>query len=344
MPQVWTRIPIDRSLMPKAPLPKNHIERQMSQSRFLMRIIIIGAKSCHQHSVKHLSTQPDRRRPVIRWTTLKGLITVILFLAVTALIEYFVVLYAMGLGVQDKSVSQWSFRFPGTGWPVTIAISPVFHLVPICVIITLGFSWTYLTKKVTLRRQEIRRGKVETFPRQRIERKGLISRVSRAARSFSRKIKSGLSRTRGISYLSQRIHFARPTIRSALTVLLVFVAFTLLFSLLAYPQLIYRSVSNAYQTNLAFRNFVISVNNWVKGVAEALGPIGWLGTSINNALIAAAPGVRSLGVGFGGLISPLATLDNVGKYLFFQNATAWISVLVVIVYGERTGKGYRYKK
>ena len=275
---------------------------------------------------------------------MKGSITVILFIAVAALIEFLVVLYAMRLGVEDTSVLKWSFNFPGTSWPVTIAISPAFHLVPICVIITLAISWTYLTKKVSLRRQEIRRGKVETFPRQRVQKRGLVSRISRAARNLSRRIKSKLPKTKGISYLSKRIHFQRATVRSALIVLLAFVAFTMLFSLLAYPQAIFRFVSNVYQTDPSLRNFVISVDNWAKGAAQALGPIGWLSTSINNALIAAAPGVGNLGVGLGGLISPIATLGNVDKFLLFQNAAAWISVLVVFIYGERTGKSYRYKK
>ncbi len=268
----------------------------------------------------------------------------ILFLAVAALIEFLVILYAMRLGVEDTSVLQWSFNFPGTGWPVTIAISLAFLLVPICVIITLALSWMYLTKKVSLRRQEIRRGKVETFPRKRVEKRGLVSRISRAARNYARRIKSRLPKTKRFSDLSQRIHFPRPTIRSAFIVLLAFVAFTLLFSLVAYPQAIFRFVSNAYQTDPSLRHFVISVGNWAKGVAQALGPIGWLSTSINNALIAAAPGVRNVGVGLGGLISPIATLGNIDKFLLFQNAAAWISVLLVMIYGERTGKGYRYKK
>jgi hypothetical protein len=291
-----------------------------------------------------LSAQPTQTRLFIRWTSLKGLIAVILFLAIAAFMEYLVVLYAIGLGVQDTSILQWSFHFPGTGWPVTITISPAFHLIPICVIITLAFSWAYLTKRATLRRQEIRRGKVETFPKQRAEEKGLTKRISRPIRNLSRRIKSRLSKIRGISYLLQRIHFARATLRSALIVLTAFAAFTLLFSLLTYPQLIYRFMSSAYEGNPALLNFILSVDSWAKGVAGRLGPIGWLSTSINNALIAAAPAVRSLGIGAGNIIGPLATLDNADKYLVFQNAAAWISVLVIIIYGERTGKGYRYKK
>ena len=275
---------------------------------------------------------------------MKGLITVILFIAVAALIEFVVVLYAMRLGVEDTSILKWSFNFLGTGWPVTIAISPAFVLIPICVVITLVFSWTYLSKKVSLRRQEIRRGKVETLPRQRVEKKGLTSRISRAWRNFSKRISSRLPKTKGTSNFSQRIHLNRATVRSAFIVLLAFVAFTLLFSLLAYPQAIYWVVTNAYQTNPSLRNFVMGVDNWAKGAAQALGPIAWLITSINNALIAAAPGVGNLGVALGGVIGPIATLNNVYKYLFFQNAAAWVSVLATIIYGERTKKEYRYKK
>jgi hypothetical protein len=268
----------------------------------------------------------------------------ILFLAVAALIEFLVVLYALRLGVVDTSVLQWSFNFPGTGWPVTIAISPAFLLIPICVIITLAFSWMYLTKKVSLRRQEIRRGKVETFPRHRAERKGLAARISRAAKNFSKRIKSRLPKIKGSSRVSQRIHAARATIRSAFIVLLAFVAFTLLFSLFAYPQAIFQFVTHTYQTDPSLRNFVISVDNWARGAAQDLGPINWLGISINNALIAAAPGVGNVGIGLGSLISPIASLVSVDKFLLFQNAAAWISVLVVFIYGERAGKGYRYKK
>jgi hypothetical protein len=275
---------------------------------------------------------------------MKGSYKVILFLAVAAVIEFLIVLYAISLGVEDTSVLKWSFNFPGTGSPVTIAISPTFLLIPICVIITLAVSWSYLTKKVSLRRQEIRRGKVEPPQRQRVQKRGLLSRISRAARNFSRRIKSKLPKTKGLSNLSQRMHIQRATVRSALIVLLAFIALTLLFSLFAYPQAIFRFITNVYQNTPSLRNFVLSVDNWAKGAAQALGPIGWLSTSINNALIAAAPGVGNLGVSLGGLISPIATLSSVDKFLLFQNAAAWISVVLVFIYGERTGRSYRYKK
>ena len=309
-----------------------------------MRIFLDEPKCCQQDAVKNLQTPSEQKPRMIRWTTQKGLTTIILFLAVAALIEFLVVLYAMRLGVEDTTVLQWSFNFPGTGWPVTIGISLAFFLVPICVIITLAFCWIYLTKKVSLQRQEIRRGKVETFPRKKAEKRGFTSRISRAARNYSRRIKSKLWKPKRSSDLSQRTNVARPKIRSALIVLLAFVAFTLLFSLFAYPQAIFQFVTHTYQTDPSLRHFVISVDNWAKGAAQALGPIGWLAVAINNAALAAAPGVRNVGIALGGSISPIATLGGIDKFLLFQNSAAWISMLLVIIYGERTGKGYRYKK
>lgn len=277
-----------------------------------------------------LSKQTEQTPLAIRWTTLKGLIALVLFLAIASLIEYGLVLYALSLGLQDTSLLS-------ANWPFTLTISPLLNLVPICVIITLGFSWAYLTKRTAMKRQEIRKGKVETF--QKTEKKGLMWKISHAGSDYSRKIKLRLSKTKVASYLS-RGHFARATVRSAFFVLLVFSAFALIFLVLAYPQLIYSGVSNAYRNNLGLFNFVSGVNNWARGVAEALPPIGW----INNALIGAAPAVRDAGTGLGNLLVPLVTLDNAGKYLALQNGAAWISVLAVLFYGERKGRGYRYKK
>lgn len=277
-----------------------------------------------------LSKQTEQTPLAIRWTTLKGLIALVVFLTIASLIEYGLVLYALSLGLQDTSLLS-------ANWPVTLTISPLLNLVPICVIITLGFSWAYLTKRTAIKRQEIRKGKVEKF--QKTEKKGLMWKINHAGSDYSRKIKLRLSKTKVVAYLS-RVHFARATVRSAFIVLLVFGAFALIFLVLAYPQLIYSGVSNAYRNNLGLFNFVSGVDNWAGGVAEALPPIGW----INNALVGAAPAVRDAGTGLGNLLVPLVTLDNAGKFLILQNAATWISVLVVLFYGERRGRGYKYKK
>jgi len=287
----------------------------------------------NKSTVNQLSTQKHSKRLLIRWTTLKGLTAVIIFLIIATLIEYIVVLYAMNLGLKEKpeSLLQWSFQFPGTNWTITIAISPIFYLVPLAVIITLVFSWTYLTRCITLKPHEIHRGKVAPQPK-----RGKEQKLKETRKIFGR-IKSGLLRVKGVTYLWQKIHFARATIKSALTVILIFLVFIFIISLLAYPQLIYLTVSNAYKNDPSLLNFV-------KGTARSLAPIGEFFSVINNALLSAAPAIRGFVLGLGTIIKPLVDLDSVGKYLVFQNVAAWVSGLVALLYGEYTRKGYRYKK
>jgi hypothetical protein len=278
--------------------------------------------------VNNLAVQKPPKRLVIRWTTFKGLAAIILFLTIATLIEYVVVLYAINLGVKDTTPLQWSAQFPGTNWNLTIAISPLFHLVPIAVIITLLFSWTYLTKHVAVKPHEVGKGKASSIAKRDRESK---------LKKFSGKIKSGLLKVKGVAYLWQRIHFARATIKGALTVLLAFATFIIIFSLLAYPKLIYQTISSAYQNNPSLLSFV-------KGTAEALAPIGGIFSGVNDALLSVTSGFRDFALGLGAMIKPLADLDNSGKYLFFQNIAAWVSAFTALFYGEYVKKTYRYRK
>jgi len=264
---------------------------------------------------------------------------------VTILIEYIVVLYAINLGVKDETLQQWSFQFPATDWTITIAISPLFHLVPIAVIIALVSSWTHLTRHVAVKPPEKWKGKVKSISKQRKERefKGLRELASKVRDSFGN-LKSVLLRIRGISYIWQKIHFARATIKSGLTVLLVFGALILLVSVLTYPQLIYWTVSNAYRNDSSLLGFMTWISDSGKGIAEALAPIGWICSSANNALLSIAPAFRDFILGLGGLIKPLVELDDAGKYLVFQNVAAWVSALTALLYGECKRKNYRHKK
>ena len=251
----------------------------------------------------------------------------------------------MNLGVKDETLLQWSFQFPGNGWTITIAVSPLFHLVPIAVIITLASSWTYLTKHIAMRPREKWKGKVKPVAKRRKEREfeGMKKLASKIRRFFER-VKSGLLRVRGVAYVWQKIHFARATIKSALTVLLVFGTLILLVSLLMYPKLIYWTVSNAYQNHPLLLDLTKSIGNLGKGIADALAPIGWLCSVTNNALLSLAPRFRNLALSLGGSIKPLVELDDVAKYLVFQNVAAWISALTALFYGGYRREIYQYKR
>lgn len=275
-------------------------------------------------SVNGMSTQNPPKRLMFRWATLKGLTAIILFLLVAVLAEYLVVVYAMSLGVKDQTLLQWSFNFPGTNWAITIAISPLFHLVPIAVIITLVFSWTYLTRRIAVKPREVWKGKV-----------GQVSERGRqpSASKPSSRIRLGLLKVKAIAYLWQRIHFARATLKSALTVLIVFSLLVVTVSLLAYPQLIYWTVSSAYQNNPSLLGFA-------KSTGQTFAFLGGIG----NGLAFAMPGIRDFFTGLGAIIKPIADLDNAGKYLLFQNLAAWVSAFSAIFYVGSRGKGLRYRK
>ncbi len=267
-------------------------------------------------------TQNPPKRMSIRRTSLKESGTLVLFLMIAVLAEYLIVLYAMSIGVKDQSPLQWSFTFPGTASKVTLVISPLFHLVPISVIVTLLASWTYLKKQVFLKPGEAQRGKL-----------GVAGKRAKG-QTLTQKIKFTFLRKKKITSLGRETRFRRTNARSALIVFVAFSTLLCLISLFTYPRLIYHAIANAYENDPSLLNFV-------KGVGAAVAPIGAFFSPINNALLAAAPGFRNFVLALGVPISPLATLDDPGKYLAFQNGAAWISAFITLFYGRYGRKGLR---
>jgi hypothetical protein len=271
-----------------------------------------------------MSAQSPSARVAIRRITLRGLGTLLLFLIIAVLAEYIVVVYAMSLGVTDQSPLQWSFIFPGIGSNVTLTISPLFHLVPIAVVITLVSSWAYLRRQVATKPSEAQRGKLTSVSK----------RMKRQKRTFTDRLGSIFSRKERPTSLGREVRLRRANVRSALIVLIVFSALLLLISLFTYPNLLYQAVASIYENNPSLINFV-------KGAGAALAPIGAVFSSINNALLTTSPGFRGFVLTLGLLVSPLATLDNAGKYLAFQNGAAWISAFIILLYGEYGRKSPR---
>lgn len=292
-----------------------------------------------------LSTEIPPKRLVFRWSTFKGLTAILLFLVVALLVEYFVVVYAANLGVEDEHLLEGSFHFPGSDLKITISISPLFHLIPIAVTISLVSSWSYLTKNVAVRprRGFDRQAERSTKGGKKSKLEGVEKLASKMRGSIDR-FKRWILRIKGISFLWRRIHFARATIRSGLTVLLIFGTFLLLISLLLHPQLTYQVVSNSYQTNPALLNAMKTLNNLGKGLADTLTPIGWISSVSNEALLSLAPGFREFVLRLGGSIKPLVDLDPVGKYIVLQNVAAWISAVTALLYIEYRRGSYRYSR
>jgi len=238
----------------------------------------------------------------------KGLTTTLVFFVITVLVELLVVFYAMSIGVKDEMLIQWNPALPGGTSTLTITVSPLFHLIPVAVIIALMASWIYLSKCACMKpREPVRVGAGV----KRIEPSGMTA--------FFNKAKSVLF---------------RASVKSALIIILVFAAFALIISLLAYPQLIYRSVTDAYKNNPSLLSFIRTSGSVFAPVASAF----------RGALPLLAPGVRDLGAALGSAIGGLAGLDGAGKYLVFQNAAAWISAFVALFYAVYARRSYRYRK
>lgn len=233
------------------------------------------------------------------------------FLILAVLIEYVIVLYAQGLGLTENPENR-----------IFGVISPLFHLIPAAVVITLVFSWTYLTRCMAIRPQETVKRKMPTVKKE------------KPKASFFSGLKAKIFGAKIFVNLQQKM--ANATIKSALTILLLFTVFAFAVSILAYPRIIYEAITNAYRNNNSLLNFV-------KGTTEALAPIFWIFSAVGSFFISLAPAFRDFVLALGAIISPLVGLDTVGKYLAIQNAAAWIISLTALTYGEYVHKGQRYR-
>jgi len=299
-----------------------------------------------------MSSEKRWKRLVFKWTAPKGFIAIALFFALALLIEYLMVYFFTLSGLTDKFL----FKF------FTVTISPLFHLMPLGVIVVLVSSWTYLTRCIAVVPSRVSLVKKAPEPRRRHPRgmrkmhfKALrrffggiskrFSRVSRAVRAFFRRIGGAFLRIRGVSYLQKRLFFTRAAVKSTVTVLVVFVVSVLALSILAHSTLTYDLAAGLYKTIPPFHGFVLKTIEIGKATAQALSPIGWLASAIDNALRGVAPSFRNSLEGFGAPITePLAKLDLVWMYTLCQNAAAWISAVVALAYGKYTSHLYRMRK
>jgi len=294
-----------------------------------------------------VSTEKLWKRLVFRWTAPKGFTAIVLFSALALLIEYVLVSSFISFGLTDKTPLTTTFQFPLTQSPLTITISPLFHLTPFGVIVVLVSSWTYLTKYIAVAPRRMK--PIKKPPT--IQKKGLSKRVSgkfrkvsRALKSFYRRLSTAVLRVRGVSYVLTRLFFARAAVKSTASIITVFLASFLALYILGYPRSTYDAVVRLYQLSPSFFRFVLKTTEVAGGVAQVLSPIGLLGSAINKALLAAAPGFRSALENFGASTTgPITKLDLVGRYALCQNLAAWVSAVTALAYGRYTSRLYRLK-
>jgi len=284
------------------------------------------------------SKQTGWRQLISRWTGPTGLAATVLFLVVAVLLEVLIIYSSMALGLQDTSPLVWNVA------SLTISISPLFHLLPLTVIIVLFASWIYLTRNVAYmpaKKPQPSRTMRPLQPPRRYERKRFkrlrrfINRLNKGIEETGQKIRERIARTRLAKYFEQ--HFAGQTVfKNAWIIVLSFAILALVISLIVYPSLLPDTMNWLFGGgNSLLAGFVTWTAGAATAIGQALSPIGWIGTSINGALASIAPGFRSGVIGFATpIVQPLTSLDLTGKYVLIQNVAAWASALVALYAGR----------
>jgi len=287
-------------------------------------------------------TETRGKRPILRWTAPKGSVAFLLFFMLALFFELLLVSSFLSFGLIDKNAWIWAFQFPATNWSFIVSFSPLFHLLPITVIVVLVSSWVYLTKYTAFQaaKTETARRPPRLTQREMEKRrlKGLrrfFKRINRGMQGIGRSVKVGFQRVPGVSFLSKRLYSARGVVRSALAVFAVFVSMSLLLYMVVYPDMIRQGVLALYRDNSSFFELVAGLRNWLSGLGQALSPIGSLGAAINNALLGVAPGFRQGLAGVGAsLTGSIVGMDVTGKYVLIQNVAAWVLALGALIYGS----------
>jgi hypothetical protein len=250
------------------------------------------------------------------WTAPKGLLTISLFIALAFISEFFMVSFFAGSGLTETS----AYALP---------ISPLFHLLPLAVMLVLVLSWMYLTNHIARRpRRRVSPAKVSKSRRRRPRRTTKSTRgIMGAIKKVFSKISSVLLRSSGVSSVPQRLSFGGVALESAVTVLTIFLLSIILLSVLVYPKLFTEFAVGFYSETSSLQGSMQSLAEGVVSIASGLDSI--------------APGFRSA---FEGLVSPtfqsLTEGDLLWRYVFCQNAAAWVSAVAVLVYVRYFSKTY----
>ena len=267
-----------------------------------------------------MASKEKRNSLTFRWTAPRGLLTIGLFLALAFISEFFMVSFFAGSGLTEV-----------VAYP--LPVSPLFHLLPIAVILVLVSSWIYLTKHIAMRPHRTSPAKVSKIrrrPRGRKTRKSTRSVIG-AIKKFFNQISSVFIRSRDGSFVQRRLSFSRVALESAVTVLTIFLLSIILLSVLVYPNLFTEFAVGFYSKTSPLQGFMQSLADVLLSIASGLDSI--------------APGFRNA---FEGLVTsrpqPLTGGDLLWRYVFCQNVAAWVPAIAALAYVRYFSKTYRSSK
>jgi hypothetical protein len=240
------------------------------------------------------------------WTTTKGLLTIGLFLALAFIAEFFMISFFAGSGLTE------TYALP---------VSPLFHILPLAVIVVLVSSWMYVTNHIVTRPHKTSPVKVSKNRRR---------HQKRASKSVFSKISSIFSSS-SVSSAPQRRSFDRLALESTVTVLTVFLLAIILLAVLLYPNIFTKFAVGFYSETSALQGFMKAFGDVMVSVARVFDGV--------------APGFRSV---FEGIVSTnlpsLASGDILWRYVLCQNVAAWVSAFAALVYVKGFSNPYHSRK
>jgi hypothetical protein len=262
-----------------------------------------------------MASKRKRERLIFSWTAPKGLLAIGLFLALASISEFFMVSFFAGSGLTETSL------YP-------ISVSPLFHILPLAVILVLVSSWMYLTNHIAMRPHKISPAKVSKRLRRRSRRTKSTGTLVGAFKRILNQISSVLTPSRGVLSLPQKFSFGRVAFESLVTVLTIFLLSTILLSVLVYPNLFTDFAVGFYSKTSPLQGFLQSFAGDVVSIASGLDSI--------------APGFRKA---FEDLVlarpPSLTEVELLWRYVFCQNVAAWISAIAALSYGKIFSNTYR---
>lgn len=272
-------------------------------------------------------------RIIFSWFTPGKLLSIVVFVILTALLEFAVVSSFEG-GFTSKD----AIVLPLSG----LHISPLRHLLPLSIVIVLTANFVHLTASVTLMQRR------SVKPRSKGEGRGgsgwrpFSKFRRRASRAFGR-LKSRVSKAALVVSVKRRILPANAYIRSAITITAVFLVIVVLASAAAFPGSVSGATAGFFNWAPGFVDFVA----WTTGVTEAFAGIPWIGSvaaAIHQALSSASPGFHLALMGVAsGITEGLVSLGSTEKYILIQNSTALLVTAIVLLY-SRVSRMYRIRR
>jgi hypothetical protein len=272
-----------------------------------------------------MTTQPQRK-PILRWTTRKNLLTILTFTVIAIITQYL----AIALTDLAATADPTAITIPA----INISLSLVYHIIPATAIITLTACFVHLTTHTTTLTPKTLPKKPPPPPtRQKPARLRALRQFARKLQRGTRRIKQRILNARPVASLRRRINPAKPIIKAAITVTATFLIIMILVTAAAYPQLVPTATLNLYRGSTAFHGFVIATIKASQSIANTIPPIGTVAATINDALISASPSFRNSLEGVASSIAGgLVALSPLEKYLVTQNSAIWTTALATLLY------------